>query len=927
MVAAVALSAAAAEPLGWPAVTRTSKPWAYNWWPGSAVDPQSISNEFRRYAEGGLGGVHIVPIYGVKGTAERQLDYLTPKWMERFACAVATAESLGLGVDMTTGSGWCFGGPQVTRERGGWRLGVSVFDTREREAVTNAFKREALQALRAVGPDGVAEDLLPHLDANGRLDWRPAAAGVKVVALLADCAKGQAVKRAGPGGRGLMINPFDPAAMAQFLEPYTKAFPVGVKGPMPRAMYHDSYEYYATAWCDGFLAAFARKRGYRLEDEVAAFAGLGDADRAARVRADYRETLSDLMAEDVFPLWTAWCRERGILTRNEAHGAPANILDLYALADIPETEMFGHGGADPLVSRYDADFGKADRNPFVSKMASSVAHVKGTTLASAEFGTWLAEHFHETPEEIKCLADLMFVSGINHLFYHGTCFSADGAAWPGWLFYASTQMNPRNPIWHDAPLLNAYIARTQAVLQSGKPSNDVLLYWPIHDFWHEAGPYVRQMTVHDPAWLTNQPVGKTSASLWRLGIGFDYVSDRLLQRVTVSGGKLVTSEGASYEAVVVPSSRLMPPETFERVVTMAEAGANVVFCDRMPEDVPGWGGRDAKRSRLAAAREKVDAKPTAVQGVAKGAVGQGEVYVGRGDEALRLCGVRRELEGAPEGVRFIRRRHREGYYYLIVNHGVKTVDGWVRLAVPAASIEVMDALSGAMGLAEKRAAARGGAEVRLFLEPAASVLLRTFDERMVKGAAFRFARPGRMVLGVPGPWQVRFVAGGPVLPKPYETAAPGSWTASGDPETARFGGTAAYRTAFDAAEACVGKPVLLDLGRVEVTARVRVNGEPAGHALLTPYRVLLPQGLKAGRNELEVEVTNLGANRIRDLDLRCVPWRIFEDINFVDIRYKGFDARQWPVRDSGLLGPVRLVGLDTGERESYGFDGERGGGR
>ena len=54
-------------------------------------------------------------------------------------------------------------------------------------------------------------------------------------------------------------------------------------------------------------------------------------------------------------------------------------------------------------------------------------------------------------------------------------------------------------------------------------------------------------------------------------------------------------------------------------------------------------------------------------------------------------------------------------------------------------------------------------------------------------------------------------------------------------------------------------------------------------------------------------VTNLGANRIRDLDVRGVPWRIFHDINFVDIRYKGFDARQWPVRDSGLLGPVRFV--------------------
>ena len=908
----VAGSLLAGEPLAWPEITRECKPWAYNWWPASAADPQSISNEFRRYAEGGLGGVHIIPIYGVKGAESRGVEYLSPKWMELFACAVSTAQGLGLGVDMTTGSGWCFGGPQVSRERGGWRFEAKVFETRAGEAFTNAFRPPSLQALSAVGPDGAATDLLPLVDAKGRVNWAPQAPGVKVVALVADCAKGQPVKRAGPGGKGLMINPFDPAAMAQFLEPFSKVFPKDGAGPKPRAMYHDSYEYYGTAWCDGFLEAFARKRGYRLQDELAAFAGLGEPDRCLRVKADYRETLSDLMAEDVFPVWAAWCRERGILTRNEAHGAPANLLDLYALADLPETEMFGHGGADPLVSRYDADFGKADRNPFIAKVASSAAHVKGTRLASAEFGTWLAEHFHETPEEIKCLADLMFVSGINHLFYHGTCFSADDAAWPGWLFYASTEMNPRNPIWHDAPLLNGYIARAQAVLQSGKPSNDVLLYWPVHDFWFEEGPYVRQMSVHDAAWMTNQPLGRTAASLWRMGVGFDYVSDRLLGGVDVKDGKLSTPEEACYSALVVPSSRLMPPETFERLAALAEAGAQIVFCDQMPEDVPGWGGLAARRARLTAARAKVRLLPTAARGVSKATFGKGGVYVGRGDEALKLCGVRRELEGAPEGVRFIRRQHAFGYQYLIVNHGVQTLDGWVRLAAPAPSsgAVAMDALSGRTGVAESRPAEGGGTEVRLYLEPAASIIVRT-DSRVARAGggdpAFLFARPGEALLEVPGPWRVNFVAGGPELPRPYEAAAPGSWTASGDPAALRFGGTAVYRAAFEAPASCAGRPVILDLGRVEVSARVRLNGAEAGPALMTPYRVLLPNGLKAGRNELEVEVTGLGANRIRDLDMRGVPWRIFQDINFVDIRYKGFDAKQWPVRDSGLLGPVRIL--------------------
>lgn len=60
------------------------------------------------------------------------------------------------------------------------------------------------------------------------------------------------------------------------------------------------------------------------------------------------------------------------------------------------------------------------------------------------------------------------------------------------------------------------------------------------------------------------------------------------------------------------------------------------------------------------------------------------------------------------------------------------------------------------------------------------------------------------------------------------------------------------------------------------------------------------------RNELEIEVTNVAANRIRDLDQRRVEWRIFHDINFVSITGKRFDASAWPLTDSGLLGPVTL---------------------
>ena len=88
--------------------------------------------------------------------------------------------------------------------------------------------------------------------------------------------------------------------------------------------------------------------------------------------------------------------------------------------------------------------------------------------------------------------------------------------------------------------------------------------------------------------------------------------------------------------------------------------------------------------------------------------------------------------------------------------------------------------------------------------------------------------------------------------------------------------------------------------------------------VIEPFFTVETGPLRATDNVLEVEVTNLSANRIRDLDRRGIEWRIFRDINFVGIDYKPFDASRWPVRPSGLPGPVALQPLSddvpSGER-------------
>ncbi|MGC4016736.1 MAG: glycosyl hydrolase [Luteolibacter sp.] len=111
------------------------------------------------------------------------------------------------------------------------------------------------------------------------------------------------------------------------------------------------------------------------------------------------------------------------------------------------------------------------------------AHVTGKPLTSAEACTWLDEHFLGTLAAAKSWVDRYFLGGVNHICYHGTCFSPDSEPWPGRLFYASVELQPTNSYWPHFHALNEYVARCQSFLQGGRPDNDLLVYYPIHDEW------------------------------------------------------------------------------------------------------------------------------------------------------------------------------------------------------------------------------------------------------------------------------------------------------------------------------------------------------------------------------------------------------------------------------------------------------------
>ena len=823
----------------WPVtIERQHRPGTYWWCPGSAFDEDNIDWNLGKLKESGIGTAHIVPIYGANGYEERYIEFLSPQWMEQLDYIVKKADTLGLNVDMTTGTGWCFGGPDLSLEQGNV---VARYDAESKQVNVEQVRM---------------------------------------------------VKRAAPGGEGTMLDPYSPDAMRYYLERFDEAFNTS-GATQPRAQYHDSFEYLAT-WTANLLDTFKARRGYDLADHLDEFFSKDEhTERQGRLKYDYRLTLSELHFETM-KVWTDWSRERGMLTRNEAHGSGANILDVYAECDIPETEMFGSPEYAVQGFRRDPAFArKGDSNPLFCRFASSAAHVAhepGRQLVSSESCTWLRENWHTSLANVKLELDQFFLTGINHIFYHGTAYSPKDAPWPGWFFYAATKFDWRNSIWRDFPALNAYVTRCQSILQAGAPANDVLVYWPVHDLWMEPSGMTTAFKVHNPVWLTEQRYGMLAQELVDKGFSIDFISDMLLEDIDFREGKL-QAKGGAYQAIVIPACEYIPVDTLRKLADLAEQGATILFDTAFPAKVPGLAQAQLGLDMLQAEQRRLSDAGT-----------KAEIDIA---DALTRVGVERETM-ADGGLQYIRREVDGGYYYFIVNQTAHRWDGWTPIAKPLVSARRHDPLTGRSGSLAVKANGRRSS-VYLQLESGESTILYT-STKPASGPSWEYYRPAGNSVEIKTRWNVKFIEGGPALPAPFSTNALTSWTEAADKKVESFSGTARYSTVFTLDDA-TGDEWLLDLGDVRESARVRINGTDVGTLFSLPFQTLSGTFLKRGENHMEVEVTNLTTNRIRALDQGSDAWRLMKDANIVSVAYKKFDAANWPIKTSGLLGPVRLIPL------------------
>lgn len=917
----------------WPAITQQNKPWTRWWWEGSAVDKPNLTAAMKLYQQAGLGGLEITPIYGVKGTESKFIDFLSPQWVEMLLHTLQEAKKLNLGIDMATGTGWPFGGPWVEDKDASKYIASKLYSLKGGETLPDtiqyrqeSFVRTAngkplkleqvlnpvsankelqsmaldqvrfdvmlpLQLLMAYDESGKIIDLTKNVT-NGKLNWTAPAGQWKLVALF-EGLHGKMVERAAPGGEGNVIDHFNAPALKNYLSAFDKAF-AGKNISSLRSFFNDSYEVDdargQSNWTPDFFNEFKSRRGYDLKNELPALFATDNSDRYKRVLYDYRETISDLLLEKFTQPWHDWAKAKGKLIRNQSHGSPANILDLYATIDIPETE-----GTN--LTRF--------------KFATSSAHVMGKPLASAEAATWLNDHFLSSLGDVKLILDKYFLGGVNHIFYHGTNYSPLNEPWPGWLFYAAVHFTPANPFWKDFGTLNAYAARCQSFLQAGQPDNDVLLYFPFAD--RNNLPSRGGMLHHyDGMEGFDETHFKEGAEqMMEMGYSWDLISDRQIQQLQCVNNKL-KAPGGNYQTIVLSGVKYLPLTTLQKLVALANEGAAIIFHEGVPKLVPGLGDIENKQKQFDALLAQLSFKATNATGVNNDSSGKGIFWEGKSLRYLLAnAGVRSEEYLTDKKLQFIRRKINGGEYYFITNDGKETFNDWVLLNTPLQNAILFDPMQQRSGVAKTRQGDNNTLDIFLHLAPGESCIVQTGKTKFT-GTKFPYSSLSGTAIAIDGNWNLKFLSGGPSLPATTKLSALQSWTELAVDGVKEFAGTAEYSINFKKPSGTAAA-WLLDLGNVKESANVFLNGKKISTLIGPTYNVAIPAAYLKTTNQLKVVVTNGMANRVIDLDKRGVEWKKFYNINMSArlAENRGadglFTAAKWEPKASGLMGPVTLT--------------------
>lgn len=664
-------------------------------------------------------------------------------------------------------------------------------------------------------------------------------------------------------GRGLECDKLNRDAFKRHYDAFVAKVALNKKTVAPDAMQYieiDSYEMGGQNWTDELAEVFKKQKGYDLLPFMLLYAGrfVDSAETSEAVLWDIRNVVCDLMTENYYAYFAELCHQDGLKTYIEPYGnGPVNNLDVGRYADIPMGEFWMNRSSQNVDS------------------AVYSARIYGKSVVSAESFTSQPEvNWKGHPAMAKITGDRAWINGINEFMFHRFAHQANTHVMPGmtmnrWGFHFD-----RTQTWWE----NAgaewfkYIARGSYLLRQGVPVCDALI------FIGDGSP-------------NSTAGGDGFKPAFPDGTAYDCVNaDVLLHRINCKDGLMTLPEGNTYKLLALSNCEKLTLPTLRRLKQLSEQG--VVIAGKKPSKMAGYSGTPQQAAEFASLADFVWSQKTTFDNFDWPAI-------------FKQAGVRPDfmIDGKPSSDCIHRRVGDTDIYFFYNGQDTpRTFDCQFQAAgrIP----ELWNPMDGTTVQMGQFAYQDGYTRVSVHLTPeqSAFVVFRKSakDTMAVKpllsglqaGAAFYLNAKNAPMMSVSknGSYDIELNSDRKVSVKvadiPDAFKLEGAWSVSFNApygyknqvefdrlmdwkehaldDIKYFSGTATYRKSFELPEAFMakGNRMILNLGRVEIAAKVKVNGHDVGILWMYPYQADITKAVRAGSNTLEIEITNLWVNRL-----------------------------------------------------------------
>lgn len=714
-----------------------------------------------------------------------------------------------------------------------------------------------------VSPDEIKN--VTEFSKNGVLDWE-VPEGKWVIRRMAMLPTGVTNSPAAPEATGPEIDKMSKKHVAfhfdAFIGDILKRIPEADRKTF-KVVVQDSYETGGQNWTDDMISVFKERYGYDPVPYLPVLEGtvVGNPDISDRFLWDLRRLIADRVSYDYVGGLRDVCHQHGLTTwlENYGHwGFPGEFLQYGGQSDEIAGEFWSEGSLGDIENR----------------AASSCGHIYGKRRVWAESFTSGGPAFGRYPYQMKQRGDRFFTEGINSSLLHVYIHQPFEDREPGLDAWFGNEFNRKNTWFSQMDVFTGYLKRCNFMLQRGDYVADVAYF-----IGEDAPKMTGICTPELPA-----------------GYSFDYINGEvLLQRASVEDGRIVLPSGMKYRLLVLPQLETMRPEILQKIKELLQAGACVIGpAPKYSPSLSDYPAADRKVQALAS--ELWGDQTESVRTIGKGRLFMPATSLQPVLEALNVKPDMRVNSGTP--VLFIHRATDEGDIYFISNQSENPVDINPSFRVAGKLPELWNPLTAEIRLLPEFTCADGVTTVPVRLEGFESSFI-IFRKKGTPAKTTARNYPVKEVLAtVSSPWQVDFEKGKRGPEEAVTFPALQDWTESTDPSIRYFSGKAIYTNRITLDE-LPQKALYLDLGKVMVMAKVKINGQYVGGVWTTPYRLPVGDFLRKGENLIEVEVVNNWRNRL--IGDASLPEK--ERGTWTNVNPWNADS---PLQSSGLIGPVEI---------------------